>query len=132
MQRTDLDILWRREKSITIQLQEVADLTNQIARAADRKDETSVTLLLSLREEPLTRLSQMDAALRESLLHLPQEDAIRARELLEGAAAETDEEVPLVQQTAQYRTLLRSVQDLDRRISLSVGGKRSFYNNFRE
>lgn len=132
MLTADLDILWRREKSMTLKLQEVEELTRQIAQAADRDDETSVTILLSMREEPVRQLYAADQALRESLEKLPQTDAVRARELLEGSEARIDEELPLVQQVGQYRRLLKTVRELDQRISLRVGGNRSFYKSFRQ
>ena len=132
MLTADLDILWRREKSMTLKLQEVEELTRQIAQAADRDDETSVTILLSMREEPVRQLYASDQALRESLEKLPQTDAVRARELLEGSEARIDEELPLVQQVGQYRRLLKTVRELDQRISLRVGGNRSFYKSFRQ
>ena len=131
MDAADLEILCRREKLMALKLQEVDDLTRQIAQAADRNDETSVTLLLSMREEPVKELAERDQSLRESLLHLPQKDAIRARELLEGAEAREDGEIPLTRQVAQYRRLLKSVRELDKRISIRMGGNRSIYKKYR-
>ena len=44
---------------------------------------------------------------------------------------DSPKERSLERQVAQYRRLLQSVRELDRRISLRVGGNRSFYKSFR-
>ena len=132
MERPELEELCQREKAQTLRLMEVSDLTRQIAQAAARNDQVSVTMLLSMREEPLQRLREMRNSLQEFLLRLPEPSAIRARELLDGAEAASEEEQPLCQQAGQFRRLLESVMALDRQVSLRMGGKRSFYRTFRE
>lgn len=132
MQPADLEALWKQKRVQTAKLREVSQLTIQMAQAADRNDETSVTLLLSMRAEPLRELTEMEDSLRASLLLLPEEEAIRGRELLDGSPAADAAEEELCQQVGQYRRLLESTLELDRRISLSIGGQRSFYHTFRE
>ena len=122
MERADLEELFQRRRVQMLRLMEVADLTAQLAQALDRRDQVSVTLLLSMREEPLHLLEEMERDLRAHLLDLPQQDAIRANELLRGAQAETEE---------RYRRLLESVSAQDRQLSLRIGGARSFYRTFR-
>ena len=131
MERADLEELCQRRRVQMLRLMEVADLTAQLAQALDRRDQVSVTLLLSMREEPLHLLEEMERDLRAHLLDLPQQDAIRANELLRGAQAETEEEAALCEQTARYRRLLESVSAQDRQLSLRIGGARSFYRTFR-
>jgi len=131
MERRNLDELWRRKKAQTIRLMEVADLTRQILQAAEHRDQISVAMLLSMREEPVHRLEEMENACRDFLQTLPQEDAIRAAELLNGAPASAPNETQLCEQLAQYRRLLDSTMELDRRLSIRVGGERSFYKTFR-
>ena len=131
MDRLTLEELWRRKKSQTIRLMEVADLTRQILIAAERRDQISVTMLLSMREDPVRYLSEMDASFRAFVETLPREDAVRAAELANGAAPETPDEIPLYEQVGQYRRLLESTIELDRRLSIRMGGERSFYKMFR-
>lgn len=131
MERVDLEELCQRRRLQTLRLMEVSDLTAQLSAALERQDQVSVTLLLSMREAPLRQLEEMEADLRAHLLTLPQRDAIRAQELLQGAAAETRAEEPLCAQAARYRRLLQSVAEQDRALSLRAGGARSFYRTFR-
>lgn len=126
-----LEELWRRKKTQAVRLMEVADLTRQILQAAERRDEVSVTMLLSMREEPIMRLGETDAALREYLRTLSREDAIRAAELLNGAPPASPDETRLCEQVGQYRRLLESAVEADSRLSVRMGGQRSFYKMFR-
>ena len=131
MEARILEELWRQKKAQAVRLMEVADLTRQILQAAERRDEVSVTMLLSMREEPITRLQETDAALREYLRTLSREDAIRAAELLNGAPSESPEEARLCEQVGQCRRLLESAVETDSRLSVRMGGQRSFYKMFR-
>ena len=110
---------------------EVADLTRQILVAAERRDQISVSMLLTMREDPVRRLGEADAACREYLQTLPQEDAIRAAELLNGGPPVTPDEIQLYEQLGQYRRLLESTVEMDRRLSVRMGGTHSFYKMFR-
>ncbi|MBQ6985778.1 MAG: hypothetical protein IJQ25_02185, partial [Oscillibacter sp.] len=131
MDRHTLEELWRRKKSQTIRLMEVADLTRQILLAAEHRDQISVTMLLSMREEPVKRLEEVEASCRELVANLPEADAIRAAELLNGAPPESPDEIQLYEQVGQYRRLLESTVEMDRRLSIRMGGERSFYKKFR-
>lgn len=126
-----LDDLWRRKKAQTIRLMEVADLTRQILVAAERRDQVSVDMLLSMRADPVQRLTEVEAGLQRFVESLPQSDAIRAAELLKGASPGTPDEVQLSEQVGQYRRLLESTVEMDRRLSIRIGGERSFYKKFR-
>ena len=110
---------------------EVSELTRQILVAAERRDQVSVSMLLSMREDPVKRVGALDAECREYLQTLPQEDAIRAAELLNGAPPVNPDEIQLYEQLGQYRRLLESVVEMDRRLSVRMGGERSFYKKFR-
>ncbi|MBQ9520959.1 MAG: hypothetical protein IJR72_00130 [Oscillospiraceae bacterium] len=126
-----LEDLWRRKKMQTIRLMEVADLTRQILVAAEHRDQVSVDMLLSMRTDPVQRLTEIETALQKFLESLPQSDAIRAAELLKGASPATPDEVQLSEQVGQYRRLLESTVEMDRRLSIRIGGERSFYKKFR-
>ena len=130
--RSELEELRARKKTQFVKLLEVSDATKRMAEAVDRRDEVSANLLLAERERPLLELTELEESIRAYLLTLPEERAVRAGELLNGAAAEAEEELPLAEQVAQYRRLLSSTQDRDRELSLRLGGSRSLYRKFRE
>ena len=103
-----------------IKLLEFFDLTQQLGQAVDRKDEVSVQMLLHMREDPVKDLKELEA-----------QDAIRAHQLLTGSPPEEEGETALCGQIAQNRRLLDRAQELDRRISLRIDGRHSFYSKFR-
>ena len=76
-------------------------------------------------------LKEIEAQLHEGVLKLPEEEAIRAHQLLTGSEAQKKEEEPLCSQVAQNRRLLDRSQELDRRVSLRIDGRHSFYSKFR-
>ena len=124
----DLFIKTRRQY---IKLLEFFDLTQQLGEAVDRKDEVSVQMLLHMREDPIHDLKEIEAQLHEGVLKLPEEEAIRAHQLLTGSEAQKKEEEPLCSQVAQNLRLLDRSQELDRRVSLRIDGRHSFYSKFR-
>ena len=132
MELHELDELCKRRRDQILCLMEVSDLTEQLAEAVDRNDQVSVSMLLSMREAPVQRLYEMEQRLQEYLLHLPETSAIRSHELLEGAQPERQEEQQLHEKNASYRRILTSVLERDKRLSLRLGGPKSFYRTFRE
>ena len=114
-----------------IKLLEFFDLTQQLGQAVDRKDEVSVQMLLHMREDPVKDLKELEAQIHSGVLKLPEEDAIRAHQLLTGSPPEEEGETALCGQIAQNRRLLDRAQELDRRISLRRDGRHSFYSKFR-
>ena len=46
-------------------LNEVLDLSRQIAQALDRNDQVAVEMLIAMRQEPITKLEEAKQALRE-------------------------------------------------------------------
>ena len=128
----ELEVLCKYRHDQILHLMEVSDLTKQLQEAVDRNDEVSVNMLLSMREGPVQKLYEMEQRLQEYCLQLPEASAIRSRELLEGAEPEAQEEEPLYEKNASYRRLLASVLENDKRLSLRLGGPKSFYRTFRE
>ena len=123
--------LFLKTRHLYVKLTEFEELTRQLGEAVSRRDEVSVQMTLNMRAEPAHQLQEIDQQLRRRLLELPVEEAIRAKEILEGAEAGSPQEEQLCAQVAQNRRLLQRCQDMDKRISLSMDGKRSFYNKFR-
>lgn len=120
------------EKKRFDKLSAVRDLTAQLAEAVDRRDEVSVQMLLSMREEPLTHLAEIHESRRMQLPELSEETAIRLTGLLNGTvqAANPLEEQLSAQVSMNHRLMIR-ITDLDKRISLKLGGSQSYYNKYR-
>lgn len=126
-----LEELLLKERLLYVKLSEFEDLTRQLGEALDRRDEVSVQMLLNMRGEPANQLQEADQQLRQRLLELPEDDAIRARELLEGGEQGSPEEAALCGQVKQNRRLLQRCRELDKQISVRMGGNRSFYKKYR-
>ena len=68
-------------------LNEMEDLTKQIAESIDRNDRVSMEMLVAMREEPLGKLHEADRILREQLADMPdREGAAQLAAMLNGAA----------------------------------------------
>ncbi len=131
MRRTDLDDFRNRRRQETLLLMEVTDLTKQLIDAVERRDQVSVKMLLTMRQEPVNHLMELEDGIRSRLPELPQEDAVRMSELLRDAAPAAGEE-EFAEQQAQFGRVLENALELDRRLSLKLGGRRSFYNKLRD
>ena len=68
-------------------LNELEDLTQQLAQAIDRNDQVSAQMLIAMREEPLGKLQAADKALREQLEAMDdREEAAQLAAMLNGGA----------------------------------------------
>ena len=133
MAEQELQELCKRKRDQIVLLMEVSNLTREMQVAADRRDEVSLNMLLSMREAPLHQLQELEEGIQNYLLTLPEDDASLYHDLLLGIEeAEEPEEEPLCEQVAKYRRLLESVIEMDKRMSLRLGGNQSFYKKFRE
>ena len=78
-------------KRIYSLLNEVMDISRQMAEAVDRDDQVAIQMLVSMREEPVHKLRQTRRALKEQRDALEPESALRLSQLLNGEGAETEE-----------------------------------------
>ncbi len=131
MVEQNLTELYQWKKQQMLKLMDVSDLTIQLSQAVERRDQVSVNMLLNMRSEPVRQAEELETRAREFLLTLPQEEAIRCNQLLQGEPARTAGEEPLANQVAQNRRLLAKIQEVDERTSLRLGGNASFYRKFR-
>lgn len=120
---------WKRRQAAC--LVEVDSLTGQLAQAMDRGDQVSVNMVLAMRGDPISQARELEDSARAYLLTLPEEDAIRGRELLDGSPAQDPGEEALSSVVAQNRRVLERIREADRRLSLRLGGRHSFYEKFR-
>lgn len=108
-------------------LNEVMDVSRQMAEAVDRDDQVAIQMLVSMREEPVRKLRQARQALKEQRDALEPEAAQRLSQLLNGEEAETEAEAPLAAQIGANRRLLDQVLELDRVLNRKVTRKDSIY-----
>lgn len=109
-------------------LNEVMDLSRQLAEAVDRNDQVTVRLLLTMREEPIDQLKAADQALRDQRDALAPEEARRLSELLNGGAAAVESEEALADQVAANQRRLKQVLELDKAISQKLAREKSVYH----
>jgi len=127
MLERELSELYQWKKQQMMKLMEIADLTDQLSQAVERRDEVSVDMLLNMREDPIRQVQELEKRIQEHLRTLPPEEAARLSELLKGEPAQGPEEEKLSAQVLQDRRLLERIQKADNQTSVRLGGKRSFY-----
>ncbi len=109
-------------------LNEVYDLTQELAGAADRNDRVSVEMLVAMRREPIDQLTEADRALRELISSATDPTkGKRLAELLGGAPAEDASEQALTEQAAGNRRRLARVQEMDRALNQKLTQGKSAY-----
>ena len=120
----DLAVLERKKYN---HLSEVMDLSQQMGEALDRNDQVSLRMLISLRQDPILQLEELQRAINIKRESLPDEDRERLSALLSGAAPQGEEETTYFNQTGSARRLLERIIQLDERLNRRMGGKDSFY-----
>ena len=108
-------------------LNEVMDVSRQMAEAMDRNDQVAIQMLVSMREEPIHKLRQARRVLKEQREALEPETARRLTQLLNGEEAETEAEAPLAAQVGANRRLLEQVLELDRVLNRKLTREESIY-----
>ncbi len=123
--------LIQQKKKQAVKLHEIEDYTVQLAQALDCKDNVSIKMVLTMRQEPILRIGEIEEEIQAWLGSLPEETAIKYNGLLEGSEPENSEEAALSEQVKINRRLLERIVALDKRLSLRMGGKRSYYGAMR-
>ena len=129
MWEDELEMLRLKKNKEYFKLLEVVRLTQELTEAVNRRDEVSVRMLLEMRQEILLELQERDRDLRENLLKMPEDEAIRLGALLNGNSPTDVDEKALSEQLTKNQQLLAQITAMDKRISTRLGGKRSFYNS---
>lgn len=106
---------------------ELFSLTEQLAEAVDRDDQVSMRMLISMREEPIYKMRELEAIFHDQLNEWPAQDAAEIRRILEGGTATTKKEERLANALAANRRFLLKFVELDQRISRKLCGEKSFY-----
>ena len=131
MERCDLEELLELEKRLYFKLSETMDLTRQMAEAIDRQDDTSLGLLLSMRQEPLLELQEIQSYIALTRVDLSPEDARLFDSLLGGEPAQSPDCAPVEAQIAANRRVLELLTELDRKLNRKLCGEQSCYEGGR-
>lgn len=111
-------------------LTEVAELTDELSQAVNRRDQVSVRMFLSMRQEEIDRLLGHKAALRRQCAQLPPGDRALLLQILRGAESSgltSANAQALERQSKSNRSLLERVCRADQAVSRRFGGPNSFY-----
>lgn len=126
-QKTLMDALVQVKRTGNL-LNEVHDLTRQLAEAMDRNDQVAAQMLISMRAEPIQKLKAADRALREQLADLPnREEAAQLAALLNGGPPGEGLEQTMCDLLAANRRRLQQITDLDRILNRKIAREKSFY-----
>ena len=112
-------------------LNELEDLTRQLAQSIDRNDQVSMSMLIGMRAEPLAKLQSADRAVREQLESVRDEDEAAALSSMLNGGAPADPgartQVMLCEQVAANKRRLSQIMDLDRVLNQRMAGEKSAY-----
>ena len=120
----DLQVLERQKYNL---LNDVMDLSQQLATAMDRNDQVSVRMLVAMRQDPLTQLEEVKHNLSRRLLEFSPDDQDLAHRLLQGEAGSSPREQAVADQSNVNRRLLERIIELDRRLNHRLTGDKSYY-----
>ena len=120
----DLTVLERKKFNL---LSEVMDLSQQMGEAMGRNDDVSLRLLVSMRQEPILKLEELQQAGALKRETLSPEDQERLAALAAGGDPQGAEEASFSNQAGSARRLLERVLELDRRLNQRIAGSGSFY-----
>jgi len=109
-------------------LNELQDLTRQLAEALDRNDQVSTEMLIAMRQEPIEKLEGVKRALEDQVRDSADKDAaLRLAILLDGGEAEDGSEKLLADQVAANGRRLKQVLELDRILNKKIAREKSIY-----
>lgn len=120
----DLTVLERKKYNY---LCEVLDLTQQLGQSLDRNDPVSLKILISMRQEPIQSLEELNRSIQQRKEEFSPGEQKRISELISGATPADGPETAFFNQASLARRQLERVLELDRRINLRLAGEHSFY-----
>lgn len=106
-------------------LTEAYDLTVQMGEALDRNDRTSFSMLLSMRQEPILRLQELDGNIRRIVkIDAPDIEA-RWQALIGGDTPRDADEQMVVNQMQQNKRVIDRLVPIDSRINRVLTERKS-------
>lgn len=117
------------ERKCYAALTEVMELTQDLSDAVQRQDQVTVQMFLSMRQEPINQLKEYRSLQRKRCASLPEEESAALWKVLTGKGRDdTGQLQDLEKLVGQNQSLLERIQQMDRQVSVSLGGKKSFYS----
>jgi hypothetical protein len=111
-------------------ISEIERTTRDIGEALSRNDQTSVQILLGMRQEEIDKGEISERNIHRLLSVVSPEEALQASRWIKGDQ-ENIPEHPLIKKLAEkgnsIRMLLQRTIELDRHISIRLAGKDSYY-----
>ncbi len=121
----DFHVLERKRYNL---LKEVLDLSKQLGDSIDRNDQVTMRMLLSMRQDPISKLEKVKEEIDAVLGSLSQIEQDQFQRMLAGVnQAETKAEQALQAQSLETVAVLNEVLALDKRINQRVAGENSVY-----
>lgn len=109
-------------------LNEILDLSQQMAQAVDRSDEVTVGMLISMRSEPLEKLKVVHQALHTQLeAAAGSEEGERLAALLNGGKADGEAEEALAKQVAANARQWEKIAALERVLNKKIARDKSIF-----
>jgi len=121
----DLQVLERKKYNY---LNDVMDISQQLAAAMDRNDQVSVRMLVAMRHDPLLQLEEIKHNLNRRLQEFSPADQELARQLLQGEGGASPREQAVADQAGTNRRLLERIIELDHRLNRRLTGDKSYYS----
>ena len=106
-------------------LTETYDLTVQMGEALDRNDRTSFSMLLSMRQEPVLRLQELDVNIRRIVEIDAPDIKARWRALVDGDVSQDADEQMVVNQMQQNKRMIDRLVPIDKRINQVLSERKS-------
>lgn len=106
-------------------LTETYDLTVQMGEALDRNDRTSFSMLLSMRQEPVLRLQELDGNIRRIVEINAPDIEVRWQALVAGDAPQDADEQMVVNQMQQNKRVIDRLVPIDSRINRVLTERKS-------
>lgn len=106
-------------------LTETYDLTVQMGEALDRNDRTSFSMLLSMRQEPVLRMQELDGNIRRIVETDAPDIEVRWQALVAGDTPRDADEQMVVNQMQQNKRVIDRLVPIDSRINRVLTERKS-------
>lgn len=124
-----LELLKQYQRQYRIAL-EIGKITEELGQAVSRNDDVSLHLILEMRQQSIAEMQDNRAVAAGFLERLDISEHSKLENLLknpEKVQPESWEEEKLQETFENIKSALRKAIDIDKRINLKIGEKKSFY-----
>ncbi len=125
--QNDINLAFGIQKKMHAALCELQDLTQELSTVAQRRDDVSMRMFLSMRQEQINLLLEYEKTLDKQCRALGKEKSAMLKRIFSGEKENTAEFEELEQQVARNKELLLRVQKQDEQISRKIAGPKSIY-----